>query len=54
MILAEELKRVYQKLDKVISVEDNLKEFIEEYNNKLEKQNKQNNYKFDKVGYFND
>lgn len=32
MILAEELKRVYKKLDKVISIEDNLKEFIEEYN----------------------
>lgn len=36
MILAEELKRVYQKLDKVISVEDNLKEFIEEYNKYIE------------------
>lgn len=28
--------------------------FIEEYNNKLKKYNKLNNYKFDKVGYFND
>lgn len=27
--------------------------FIEEYNNKLKKYNKLNNYKFDKVGYFN-
>lgn len=36
MILAEELKRVYKKLDEVISVEDNLKEIIEEYNKYVE------------------
>ena len=39
MILAEELKRVYKKLDEVISVEDNLKEFIEEYNKYVDKNN---------------